>query len=527
MKKYILALLASISCFAAFGFFSASAEATLTFCSLSEVPKYKSEVSQAVTYLNSTLNSSEYYVIFVAISQGSTDASGCCIGKALYSSDAPVTFDLSVYQGSCSPIYTSRSLCLGNSPTSAYNNNWNSDQLCFDSPNRDYYIIANTVPVIYKGEVHNPFDPDAPFSVEFQPELFEGMSPNTVSYPSKQGANGQNVTSELYDIDVTVSLTDSFLNQTVPISGSFIYSYYFTTFIVPAQFCDGEDIRTMSEHAIYTSVTQDHYLYKGFETLDVDLNSPSILDNDNIFATGDNTPVAQQWACAEGATNCYVISRSAVGVSGTNTKKFTIDLEHVPFEDSGYTSFKIVTLGHLTRLSEYGWVAYPYYLKSSCPDLAFKSKKEYPAEFPTGDEGDYTKWELYDYYTVVSDAFSYNTYPPYYEQTDKDGQAFSKTPLDFRNVAAKVQDYEMHVQTGGQTEWMTESEFEDHLKQKEWGEKFSADYDVGDLTGLFNGESTFFGFITASLSVLPSWFMTVLTTFFVTLLAVIVIKFLV
>ena len=353
------------------------------------------------------------------------------------------------------------------------------------------------------------------------------MSPNTVSYPSKQGANGQNVTSELYDIDVTVSLTDSFLNQTVPISGSFIYSYYFTTFIVPAQFCDGEDIRTMSEHAIYTSVTQDHYLYKGFETLDVDLNSPSILDNDNIFATGDNTPVAQQWACAEGATNCYVISRSAVGVSGTNTKKFTIDLEHVPFEDSGYTSFKIVTLGHLTRLSEYGWVAYPYYLKSSCPDLAFKSKKEYPAEFPTGDEGDYTKWELYDYYTVVSDAFSYNTYPPYYEQTDKDGQAFSKTPLDFRNVAAKVQDYEMHVQTGGQTEWMTESEFEDHLKQKEWGEKFSADYDVGDLTGLFNGESTFFGFITASLSVLPSWFMTVLTTFFVTLLAVIVIKFLV
>lgn len=268
----------------------------------------------------------------------------------------------------------------------------------------------------------------------------------------------------------------------------------------------------MAQHAIYTSVTNDHYLYYENETLNVDMNA-----SENALATGSTTRVADQWACADGVTNCYVLSRDA------RSKTFTIELENVPFEESGYTSFKIVTLGHITRMSEYGWVAYPYYFKSTCPELAFSHKKEFPAEFATVTNGvvddNYTKWELYDYYTVVSDSFNYVSYPTYRDQ------GFDKSPLDFTNTANAVQDYDMHMQTGGQQEWRTEDEFNDYKQQKEWAENFGSDFGVGTISDLLNGESVFFGFLTASVSVLPSWFLTILSAAFVTLLAIVVIKF--
>ena len=548
IKKYILALLASVSCFVALGCFSASAYNYTA--SKSSFDKLNAPDLSGLldNYHDSSIyNQSDYYVeiyvdrlnsnsdffIYVIFEDDTTftpTVDGTSFNFVLTSDNTRSKYKVIRYDSSWS--------------TFTFNYNWapssstsSSLSLQYDA---DIYILGATVPVEFNGVEYT--DPDIPITVTYQPELFEGMSPNTVTYPSKQGANGQSVTSDIYEIDVSVSLTDSFLNQTTPISGSFIYSYFFTTFIVPAEYCEGEDIRSMAQHAIYTSVTQDHYLYYENETLDVNMLPYGLDNGNNVIAGGTGeaatVPVSQQWACADGATNCYVIDRSV------GSKSFTIDLQRVPFENSGANSFKIVTLAHITRMSEYGWVAYPYYFKSACSELAFAHKKEFPAEFadvynagldvPNGEydisyavNDNYTKWELYDYYTVVSDTFSYNTYPPYREQVNSDGQAFSKTPLDFRNVAAQVQDYDMHMQTGGEQEWRTESEFEDYKKMKEWGQNFATNYDVGEITGLLNGEGTFFGFITASFSVLPSWFLTILSAFFVTLLAVVVIKFLV
>ncbi len=530
IKKYILALLASISCFAAVGCLSAYADynpADYVIPPDEIVARIKQDYPAVtdyycVRYDRATSSGAKFYNVYffncdpVIFPYGTklTNSSGgiytysACVSFTIrFDSSDPSSFGYSSCPGSISfsnnnTYATYLSTIIGDK-----NNFYNSfDIIC--SNNSDYD---------YKSSVPS----NAPFTVTCQPELFEGMSPNTATYPSKQGANGQNVTSEFYTLDVTVSLSDQFLTDTTPISGSFIYSYFFTTFIVPEEYCQSGNIREMCEHAIYTSVTTDHYLYYENETLDVSMYAYGA----NATGEAQTVPVSEQWACANGATNCYVIDRSA------KSKSFTIDMQHVPFEQSGAAKFKLVTLGHITRMSEYGWVAYPYYFKSTCSELALESKKEFPAEFATVVDGvvdeNYTKWELYDYYTVVSDTFSYQSYPEYREQTNSEGQAFSKTPLDFKNVAAQVQDYNMHVQTGGEQEWRTESEFEEYKKLKEWGQNFSMDYNVGNITDLFNGESTFFGFITASISVLPSWFLTILSAFFVTLLAVAVIKFLI
>lgn len=346
-----------------------------------------------------------------------------------------------------------------------------------------------------------PSDPDAPFTVTFSPELFEGMTPNIISYPSKQGANGQNVTEELYKIDVTVSLTDDFLS--VPISSSSLeYFYQFTTFIVPADFCIDDDISAITSHAIYTCSDHGKFFYN---------DATNSITTDQLAGSTGYYSGGNGWVCAEGLTNCYVISHS------TPSLTISIPLENVPFVSSGYTDFKICTLGHIVRRDVYGYVPMPYYFKSSCPDLAFKSKASLPVSF-NGSEVDET-YEFYDYYTVLSDTFNYQSYPEY------EGSGNISKPIDFENVPQRMQDYEMHQQTGGETSWRTPDDFAQYQAQKQWASNFTTDFGVGTISDILSGESNFFHFLTASISVLPSWFLTILSAFFVTLLALVVVKF--
>lgn len=377
-------------------------------------------------------------------------------------------------------------------------------------------IVLSSVNIKYNGEEVYKVPSDAPFTVSYSPELFTDMTPNVITYPSKQGANGETVTDELYDIKVTVSLTEDFLNIPV-ISGSFIYSYQFTTFIVPSDFCTSENISLITSNAIYTCTHYGKFYYDDYHLTDtyVSNDSGNVLDNAGLGVLGQSTGIkssSDTSVCAEGRTNCFVISRDVPSVS------FTISAQDVPFENSGFSSFKIVTLGRLSCLTQFGDIPMPYYFKSSCPDLAFKSKKVVPLEFGD-DEHEPQTIELYDYYTVLSDDFSYVTYPAFI------GNSEIEKPIDFNNRADRMQDYAMHMQTGGMQEWRTPDEFTEYRNQLAWAENFSTDFGVGTISDILNGESNFFHFLTASISVLPSWFLTILGSFFVTLLALVVIRF--
>jgi hypothetical protein len=50
------------------------------------------------------------------------------------------------------------------------------------------------------------------------------------------------------------------------------------------------------------------------------------------------------------------------------------------------------------------------------------------------------------------------------------------------------------------------------------------DFDVTDISGIFDGTSDFFKFLTAGINILPSYFLTILVAFFVIMLAIVVIK---
>lgn len=73
----------------------------------------------------------------------------------------------------------------------------------------------------------------------------------------------------------------------------------------------------------------------------------------------------------------------------------------------------------------------------------------------------------------------------------------------------------------------TVDEWHQSVTDNAWSENFNSDFGIGSITDLLNGTSSFYGFLTACIGILPSWFMTILASFFIVLLSLVVVKFVV
>lgn len=377
------------------------------------------------------------------------------------------------------------------------------------------HIFKSNIKITNNGDDITPSDPNAPpvpFTVDYSPSLKTGLVRKGTLIAPGASNDGQEV--ETNTIAVTVKLTDAFLNASKPISGAYTYSYQFTCFVVPSEYKDS-DIKTMSEHAIYTAAQDNlHYLYYENETLDVDdsLSSEPSTGPDMI-------PVSEQWANATGVSNCFLLERDN---NNTPLRNVTIDLHNIDFEKHKSDSYNIVVLGHIVRKSEYGWTAYPSYFKSDCSSLALESTKEYPMNFGSSEQPVVNK-NFYDYYSVISDDWSFKDYPKF-EPHKVGGVTVGDSPLDFKRTAKGVQDYNMWEQ-GGTDNTLKPDDFDKYKEQKKLDENFgSVDFGLDSIKSVFDGSSDFFKFLTASIGILPTTFLTILISFFVVMLAICVVK---
>lgn len=317
----------------------------------------------------------------------------------------------------------------------------------------DVYDFYHPDKILIGKDNHDPNAPPVPFTVDYSPSLKTGLVRKGTLVAPGASNDGQEV--ETNTIAVTVKLTDAFLNASKPISGAYTYSYQFTCFVVPSEYKDS-DIKTMSEHAIYTAAQDNlHYLYYENETLDVDDSLSSEP------ATGpDIVPVSEQWANATGVSNCFLLERDS---NNTPLRNVTIDLHNIDFEKHKSDSYNIVVLGHIVRKSEYGWTAYPSYFKSDCSSLALESTKEYPMNFGSTEQPVVNK-NFYDYYSVISDDWSFKDYPKF-EPHKVGGVTVGDSPLDFKRTAKGVQDYNMWEQ-GGTDNTLKPDDFDKYKEQK-------------------------------------------------------------
>lgn len=385
-----------------------------------------------------------------------------------------------------------------------------------DNPQLGYcHIVKTNIKITNNDTDVTPSDPNVPpvpFTVDYSPSLKTGLVRKGTLVAPGASNDGQEV--ETNTIAVTVKLTDAFLNASKPISGAYTYSYQFTCFVVPSEYKDS-DIKTMSEHAIYTAAQDNlHYLYYENETLDVDDSLSSEP------ATGpDMIPVSEQWANATGVSNCFLLERDN---NNTPLRNVTIDLHNIDFEKHKSDSYNIVVLGHIVRKSEYGWTAYPSYFKSDCSSLALESTKEYPMNFGSSEQPVVNK-NFYDYYSVISDDWSFKDYPKF-EPHKVGGVTVGDSPLDFKRTAKGVQDYNMWEQ-GGTDNTLKPDDFDKYKEQKKLDENFgSVDFGLDSIKSVFDGSSDFFKFLTASIGILPTTFLTILISFFVIMLAICVVK---
>lgn len=378
-------------------------------------------------------------------------------------------------------------------------------------------VIYSNVPVLNWEDKKTPVwedpnTPPIPFTVDYSPSLKTGLVRKGTLVAPGASNDGQEV--ETNSIAVTVQITDAFLNASKPISGAYTYSYQFTCFVVPSEYKDS-DIKTMSEHAIYTAAQDNlHYLYYENETLDVDDSLSSEP------ATGpDMIPVSEQWANATGVSNCFLLERDS---NNTPLRNVTIDLHNIDFEKHKSDSYNIVVLGHIVRKSEYGWTAYPSFFKSDCSSLALESTKEYPMNFGSAEQPVINK-NFYDYYSVISEDWSFKDYPKF-EPHKVGGVTVGDSPLDFKRTAKGVQDYNMWEQ-GGTDNTLKPDDFDKYKEQKKLDENFgSVDFGLDSIKSVFDGSSDFFKFLTASIGILPTTFLTILISFFVVMLAICVVK---
>ena len=197
-------------------------------------------------------------------------------------------------------------------------------------------------------------------------------------------------------------------------------------------------------------------------------------------------------------------------------------MHNIDFENHKSDSYNIVVLGHIVRKSEYGWTAYPSYFKSDCSSLALESTKEYPMNFGSAEQP-VTNKNFYEYYSVISEDWSFKDYPKY-EPHKVGGVTVGDSPLDFKRTAKGVQDYNMWEQ-GGTDNTLKPDDFDKYKEQKKLDENFgSVDFGLDSIKSVFDGSSDFFKFLTASIGILPTTFLTVLISFFVIMLAICVVK---
>lgn len=379
-----------------------------------------------------------------------------------------------------------------------------------ENPVLGYYHVTKTnVKMTNNGsdvEIKDPNAPVTPFTVSYTPSLSKNMSrKGTLTAP---GASNDGQEIESNGLNVKVTLTDDFINLRNKYDELKDYTYEFICYITTSP-PESTSYAESLENAVYTSLSYGKYMY-----------TTSGVVEDVTDDTGEPT----NWIKADGINAGNIISK------GSTTKNVTINLENLDsskFTDN--TELYIVVYGRLTSMStptpDYFDLDNQGYI---CNKGSLNTKQiiTVNADPETGEGIDVT---MPDYYCVTSDVFSYKDYPEYKPKIFSNGSEIDTNKpltdyLDKKLQPDYMYDYDMDK--NGE-KGLPPDEFAEYEKQKELDKTASSfSFDINGLNDIFAEGGHFFEFLTASISVLPGAFLTILLTFFGVMLAICLVKWL-
>lgn len=401
-----------------------------------------------------------------------------------------------------------------------------------------HFVFSNfSVENIFDGK--DPNAPVVPFSVQYSRKLTTGMSRSgTLSAPGAKN-DGETITNN--NIDVTVKLTDEYKQAMQKALDkdpkATQYTYQYVLFITPY---DPNIFGTKKamDGAIYTFLDKSKYVLSTaygktksntttdskYDTVSTPDSSSTDTSSSNVGEmTSENADGVANSAFCNGVTPLFGLP-IANGANMTNTH--TINLENIKGADKlGEQDILYIVVVGKRYLYETGAEGYSkdFYANNA----EFKTfYKELPDNAVASKINGLYGGNGYDFYTVVSDGFSFKDYPDYKPLEINGVEYPTDKPisdmLDDPFPPSKITDYD-GLENG--TDFDTKEDFDEYIRNKTYDEKFgSFSFDLSDISSIFDSTSDFFKFMTASIGLMPSIFITVLIAFFTIMLAICVVK---
>ena len=417
----------------------------------------------------------------------------------------------------------------------------------YDYSGGHYKVIYSNVPVLNWEDKKTPVwdDPNAPvvpFSVQYSRKLTTGMSRSgTLSAPGAKN-DGETITNN--NIDVTVKLTDEYKQAMQKALDkdpkATQYTYQYVLFITPY---DPNIFGTKKamDGAIYTFLDKSKYVLttaygktksntttdSKYDTVSTPDSSSTDTSSSNVGEmTSDNADGVANSAFCNGVTPLFGLP-IANGANMTNTH--TINLENIKGADKlrEQDILYIVVVGkrYLYETGAEGY-AKDFYANNA----EFKTfYKELPDNAVASKINGLYGGNGYDFYTVVSDGFSFKDYPDYKPLEINGVEYPTDKPisdmLDDPFPPSKITDYD-GLENG--TDFDTKEDFDDYINNKKYDEQYGTfNFNLTDISSIFDGSSDFFKFMTASIGILPPIFITILIAFFTIMLAICLVKWVV
>ena len=418
------------------------------------------------------------------------------------------------------------------------------------------HIFKSNIKITNNGDDITPTDPNAvpaPFSVTYSPDLKLNLKRKTSDYETKS-------------IDVTLTLNQDYLDW-------YIRRYAEMKLNVEVGKLDSESIeailgtknlaevfdltgcgkskciyfislsdpskplRTVTQNSVYTYLSQQRYSIVDKDNGDIDGSTSTAVYANGLYPyfTVDFKEYFKHTMQSDIVSeNCSYKKYQAV-IKNLPTYQLSIPLENIDAE-----KFEVISVLNSILTCE---TLFPTESGQSVFDGSFKSAYSVDrgpngVNFNNIDNINVDKWDTddtgyldyfskSDCYSVYTAQFSFDSYPKYVPLKDGKGNdidMIKTNPFDFSKSPVAPGTYQSVNKDGTLSEERTLEEQKKHDKDNTFSKNF-ASVDYTDFSSIFSTSSSYFEFLTASIRILPDWFIATFTAWFVTFLTLALIKY--
>lgn len=385
----------------------------------------------------------------------------------------------------------------------------------------------------------------SPFTVTYTPELSLNMQ-NKIYYPSKGGANADEnglVSAENNNINLDIKLTPEFLKTFNEKDLGKAYgsgTYAVLCCLSKNLLNSGDDLqRFFDEDVVLYAMNHDGNYYKGQDDEKVKSDGSA---SDDLNSNGTVDTFEPYLTLYQGRTPIYTIPRDG-------KLSLAFDLTSIDYETHGLTDDSqlyvnvigvfVKNNGHVNPqngentedTTSSTWLG-SYAYQEDFTNLKTCEKIDDFVKSVDEETGKPETFKAYRVYSVISDPFSYEKFPDYVPKVykDKDGNTYNPSTTKLKDLCnippSKVTDVDLAKGSDGvinDGSYMQPDDYNKYLDKKKINANFGS-VDFTDIKSIFSTTGTYWDFLTAALSCLPSWFYAVFSAWFVLFLAIALIK---